>query len=284
MAKPKNKKDKKRKKKKRSMAKSADRYHLYLQSVQEPTHEVQFFNRVFKKEFGRKPELLREDFCGTAAVCYQWVKNKPDRRAIGVDYDPEPLDWGREHLAGKLKPADVERVELLQDDVRVVQGEKADIVAAQNFSFWIFKTRQEVLKYFRAAHKNAAAQSVFVLDMMGGPESMVDDEEEVTDKDDFDYVWEQVSYDPITHDVNFHIPFRFPDGSQLKKAFTYEWRMWSIPEVKELLLEAGFDRVDVYWEGVDEDGEGNNIFKVRDRGTADPAWICYIVAVKNNKR
>ena len=31
-------------------------------------------------------------------------------------------------------------------------------------------------------------------------------------------------------------------------------------KLKELLLEAGFSKVTVYWEGEDEDGEGNGEF------------------------
>jgi len=36
----------------------------------------------------------------------------------------------------------------------------------------------------------------------------------------------------------------------------------------------------VYWEGVDEDGEGDGVFRRRSHGTADPAWIAYVVAVR----
>ena len=34
----------------------------------------------------------------------------------------------------------------------------------------------------------------------------------------------------------------------------------------------------VYWEGEDEDGEGNGEFKPNEKGEADPAWVAYIVA------
>ena len=34
------------------------------------------------------------------------------------------------------------------------------------------------------------------------------------------------------------------------------WRLWSLVEIKELLLEAGFSRVRLYWERTDEDDEG----------------------------
>ena len=52
-----------------------------------------------------------------------------------------------------------------------------------------------------------------------------------------------------------HIHFSFPDGSKIKKAFTYDWRLWTLPEIRELLLEAGFQRATVYWEGTNEETE-----------------------------
>ncbi len=70
------------------------------------------------------------------------------------------------------------------------------------------------------------------------------------------------------------------DGSRIRRAFAYDWRLWILPEVRDLLLEAGFTGVEVYWEGTDgETGEGNNIFTRRERAIDDPAWIAYIVAI-----
>ena len=63
-------------------------------------------------------------------------------------------------------------------------------------------------------------------------------------------------------------------GSKLKDAFIYKWRLWSIPEVRELLAEAGFSRSEVYWEGEDD------VFRKRETAASDPCWICYIVGVK----
>ena len=77
-----------------------------------------------------------------------------------------------------------------------------------------------------------------------------------------------------------HIHFEFPDGSKIKKAFTYEWRLWTAPEICELLLEAGFENPVVYWEQEDEDGEGNGEYCPESKGDADLAWISYIVAPK----
>jgi hypothetical protein len=271
----------------KSLAQQADKYALYLRSVQEPEHEVWFFDRVYKAEFGQKPRVLREDFCGAAAVCYEWVKRGEERRAIGVDLDPEPLRWGRQHLAVSLTQEQQSRVRLMRADVRDVSGEKADVVAAQNFSFWIFKTRDELRGYFKAALANLGKRGVLVLDIMGGSEMQEDGREDKRrlrgpdGQPGFTYVWHQKRFDPITHGCQFAIHFRFEDGSELRDAFTYDWRLWSIPETRELLLEAGFSRVDVYWEGENrETGRGNGVYNRRSSGTADPSWVTYIVGVK----
>ncbi len=65
----------------------------------------------------------------------------------------------------------------------------------------------------------------------------------------------------------------------MKNAFTYNWRLWSLPEVAELLSEAGF-KPTIYWEGTDKNGDGNGIFEPATKGTADAGWIAYIVAEK----
>jgi hypothetical protein len=218
-----------------TLAQQADKYALYLRSVQEPEIEVRFFDRVYRNLFKSAPLVLREDFCAAAAICYEWVKpgypHAKQRRAIGVDLDPEPLKWGIEHIAAELPPDVVDRVSLLEQDVRKVAGPKADVLSAQNFSFWIFKTRREVRDYFRAALGNLSDRGIMVLDMMGGSMLWRPRQEDVKRYRDFRYVWEQVRLDPLTHDALFRIHFRFPDGSEIKNAFEYDWRLWTIPEV-----------------------------------------------------
>ena len=130
------------------MAEKADKYKCYLKSVQSPEHEVEFFDKAFKDEFHRKPTTLREDFCGTFSVCCEWVKLGRQRTALGVDLDPEPLAWGEKHILSKLQPSQASRVRILEKDVREKKRPAADVLAAQNFSFWLFKTRKELLEYF----------------------------------------------------------------------------------------------------------------------------------------
>jgi hypothetical protein len=66
----------------------------------------------------------------------------------------------------------------------------------------------------------------------------------------------------------------------MKKAFTYDWRLWSLPELRDLLLEVGFKDVIVYWEGTNNrTGEGNGVWLQSTRGEACAGWIAYVVAV-----
>lgn len=66
----------------------------------------------------------------------------------------------------------------------------------------------------------------------------------------------------------------------MKKAFTYDWRMWTLPELQEILGEAGFSKVTVYWEGTDEDGEWDGNYSATEHGDDEPAWIVYLTAEK----
>lgn len=269
-----------RKKNGRSMAARADKYDCYQRSVQEPESQCKFFDRVYRKEFGRPPTILREDFCGTAAVCCQWVRTRKDRQALGYDLDPEPLAWGVTHNLALLTEDQQQRVNLFEEDVRKVRSPAADVVSAENFSYFTFRTRDELRNYFSAARRNLAQQGLLVLDIMGGPEVMDEDHEERRRVGGFTYIWEHKRFDPINYDCTYFIHFKFRDGSQMRRAFRYDWRLWTIPEVRELLLEAGFRRVDVYWEGSDEDGDGNGIFRRQETAPSDPAWIAYVVGVK----
>jgi hypothetical protein len=120
-----------------------------------------------------------------------------------------------------------------------------------------------------------------VLDNHGGSEAIVEQREEREIDAGFTYVWEQAAYWPGTGGYLCHIHFEFPDGTKLKKAFTYDWRLWRTPELKDLLLEAGFERVVTYWEGTDEDGVGGDgEFSEDVKGENCLSWIGYLVAVK----
>jgi len=269
------------KKKAKTLAQSADRHRLYELSVQDAKAECRFIRKTFRKLRDRPARLFREDFCGTAAVCCEWARHSGKNSAIGVDIDPEVLEWGRQHNLSRLKPDARMRVRLMQEDVRTVRTpEPLDVIVAMNFSYQLLKTRSELGDYFRSVREGLADDGVFFLDAFGGYEAFQEIKEKTHFKG-FDYIWEHASYNPISGEMICHIHFRFPDGSKLKKAFTYDWRLWTLPEVRELLTEAGFAKVTVYWEEVDEEtGEGTGVYSPATVGDADPGWVCFIVAEK----
>lgn len=269
----------KAKQKKPTMAELADIHELYESAVQNVENEVEFLQATFRELRGRDGYLFREDFCGTAAASCEWVRQGPEYQAIGVDIDPDVLDWGRRNRVGRLPAGDQPRVSLIESDVMTVETPPVDLLAAFNFSYWIFDERATMLHYARRCHAALKDDGILFLDMFGGPESF-EETKEKTKYDDFTYIWHQAEFHPVTNYMRCHIHFKFPDGSRIKNAFTYEWRMYTAPELRDILLEAGFRRVTVYWEGEDEEGEGNGIFTPDEKGEADLAWIAYIVAEK----
>jgi hypothetical protein len=263
-----------------TQARGADRYDLYQRSVQDPDPDLRLVSRVFERHYGKRPRLLREDFCGAAALACRWVELHRENRACGIDLDPEPLEWGRRHNIARLSPERSARLELIQGDVRKVGPAKVDVTIAFNFSYFVFDTRAELRDYFERARASLLPQGLLVLDAYGGADSQRTGEEE-RGVDGFTYVWDQHSFDPISHRATNYIHFEFPDGSRRQRAFRYDWRLWMLPEIRELLGEAGFRRSEVYWEGTDiESGEGNGVFTRRESAPDDPAWICYIAGIK----
>lgn len=273
-------KKKKRKPKRVFTAKTADRHELYQLSVQSPEEDVRFLTRVYKKVRGRAPLHFREDFCGTGFLASRWIKRGEQYTAEGFDIDPAPIAWGVEHNFEPLGEA-ASRCTLHVKDVRRPSRKKPDVRAAQNFSYFVFKERAELLDYLRGAYEDLAPEGVFVLDIYGGPESLAEMEEERDIEEGFTYVWDQVAYWPATGEYKAYIHFRFKDGTELKRAFRYDWRLWGLTELLDALREAGFAWVDTYWEGTDEDGEsGNGIYRRSRRGENCEAWVTYVVAYK----
>lgn len=264
----------------KTLAARADRHHLYENSVQDPDAEVDFVAREFRQLRGRPARRLREDFCGTASVAATWVKRHSQNRAVGVDLDPEVLAWARRHTLRRLGAVRRSRLRLLEADVMTVQTPPQDVLLAMNFSYWIFKTRDALRDYFKATHRALADDGIFMLDCYGGYDAfrVLKERRELKD---FTYIWDQAAYNPVTGDLRCHIHYEFPDRSLLRKAFTYDWRLWTLPELREVLAEAGFARTIVYAQGWD-DGEDEPDGEYLPVETADPdaGWVVYVVALK----
>lgn len=254
-----------------------DKYYWYTRAVQSPESDVEFLSDTYKELRGTQPEVLREDFCGGFALACEWVKANSKHRALGIDLDPEPIEYGRTHYLPKLTPGQQSRIQIYQQNVLSADVPPADVIAAMNFSYFLFKKRSELIAYFAQARRGLRRKGLFIIDCFGG--SMAQEaNEERTKHRDFTYYWDQDSFDPVTNEGMFYIHFKLNGEKKRQKVFTYDWRIWTIPELRECLEEAGFQKTHVYWEGTTKSGEGDGKFTRTEKGEECESWIAYIVA------
>jgi hypothetical protein len=279
------------KKKVKLTARTADTHILYTSSVQGVEGQLDFMERQFKRRRGRRLRRFREDFCGTAILSCDWARRGKDNESWGVDLHAPTLDWGRTHHLSRLSAAAASRVHLLCEDVMTVRTPPVDLIGAFNFSFNIFKERASLLNYFRKTYGDLAPDGVLLIDEFGGEEghSVIKDKRKIRDGampdgrplETFTYIWDQAYYNTLTHDIRCHIHFKFRDGTQIKNAFTYEWRLWTVPELRDLLHEAGYKNVEVYLEGWDDDADDTDgVFRRRIEYEGMEAWFGYLIAEK----
>lgn len=270
-----------------------DRHALYESAVQNVEADVDFIERVVEAIHGRPARLLREDFCGSAALAAEWVRRHDDNRAWGVDLDLDTLEWGREHRVAPLGDA-ASRVHLRCGDVRATRGPKVEVQVAFNFSFCVFQERSELAGYLRSVHRLLRPGGLFMVDLFGGTESLLELEEDTrrpkTQEPDgrwvppLVYTWEQETFNAIDHHFVGHITLEYEKKGKkkrLERAFSYDWRLWTLPELRDLLAEAGFEWTQVYAEGWDDEAdEADGNFELTDHLDNEGGWVVYVVAKK----
>jgi rhodanese-related sulfurtransferase len=207
-----------------------------------------------------------------------WVKQSHSHEAKSIDLDDEPIGYGLENHYSRLSEAEKKRMEYVKGNVLDRYDFRPDIVVAFNFSYFIFKSRKMLLDYFKNVRLSLKDEGAFFLDIFGGTEAREPLEEE-TEHDDFSYVWDCDRYNPLTNECLYYIHFKTgKDNKEHRKVFTYDWRMWTVPEIKEILEDAGFSNVVIFWEGDDEDGGGDgNFFRTTEVENCE-SWVTYLMA------
>lgn len=249
-----------------------DRHVLYERAVQHAESELELVESLLRRA-GRPLRALREDFSGTALLAAGWVERGPARTATAVDLDPEVLAWARTHRLPKLG-ARASRLKLVQADVREGPRGPFDAIIALNFSWQVFTTREALRGYLAAARRALAPGGVLVLDAFGGWEAQRPLTERRRIAGGVTYQWEQRSFDAITHRLQCAIHFRLPDGRRLRDAFTYDWRLWSLPEVTELMAEAGLEAVEVLWDPTPQGADA--VYSPHRTAANQPGFLAYV--------
>ena len=257
------------------------KYKLYEKSVQNHEDDIEFVSEEYRRIKGREALTLREDFCGTGALACAWADKGEGHRAWGVDIDPEPMEHGKKRHHERLGEAARGRMRYIQGDVAEPRDFKTDVVVAFNFSYYVFKRRRDLVRYFERVREGLNSQGVFFVDIFGGTECFQELEEE-TEFKKHSYYWDCDSYNPLKNEAVYHIHFKtYKDGKRHERVFSYDWRHWTVAEVVEAMEDAGFAKVLTYWEEDDEDGEeGNGEFYVSDKEENCESWVAYIVGLK----
>ena len=256
-----------------------DKYRLYLASVQNTQADIKFINKEYKALYGRAPKSLREDFCGTGLMACDWVQQNDECTAFGIDLDMEPLSFGVVNHYDELSEDEQKRMKYINGNVMSKYDFKTDVTVAFNFSYYLFKKRADLLKYFTQVRQHMKKDSAFFIDMFGGTEARKELEESVKHKN-HTYYWDCSKYNPLTAECLYHIHFKtHKDGIKHEKVFTYDWRMWDARELLDILEDAGFSKTQIYWEGVDKDGTGNGKFTKTNKAENCESWVTYICAL-----
>lgn len=256
------------------------KFSLYQQSVQSPKGDISYLQKFFLMYVGgRVPLHFQEDFCGTALLSTEWLHSDARRTAIGLDLDVEALEWCMENNVNKvgadvssriflfhgnvLQPLEAKLVNVAtqylmqnvtlgdsEDDspdhklMKDFQFPARDIVCAFNYSCCCLHTRQELVSYFKHALSALNKKGgIFVMDLYGG--TSAEHELRMQRKfPNFTYVWEQAEFDIIKRKTRISLHFNLHKPQRkIRHAFSYSWRLWSLPEIKDCLEEAGFQSV-----------------------------------------
>jgi SAM-dependent methyltransferase len=250
-----------------------DRHVLYERAVQSPDTELALLTRLLGRA-GQPARRLREDFSGTALLSACWVEGGPDRTAVAVDLDPAVHRWAARHRLPALGAA-ARRLQLVQADVRRAPRGPFDAILALNFSYQVFRERAALKAYLTAARRALVPGGLLMLDLFGGWLSHQQATERRRIGGGVTYVWEHEACDAITHRIRCAIHFELPGGRRLRRAFTYDWRLWSLPELRDLMAEAGFDRIEVQWD-VEPPGVEPR-YRPRRHAANQGAWLAYLV-------
>ncbi|KAD5508627.1 hypothetical protein R6Q59_030737 [Mikania micrantha] len=301
------------------------KFSLYQQSVQSPKGDISYLQKFFLTYVGgRAPLHLQEDFCGTAMLSTEWLRSDSRRTAIGLDLDVEALDWCIENNVNKIGTDLSSRIFLYHGNVLQPQEAKLvksnlqntmhnitleenettsepvtnseappsrDIVCAFNYSCCCLHARHELVSYFiNALQALSKKGGIFVMDLYGGTSSEC--ELRMQRKfPNFTYTWEQAGFDIVQRKtrISLHYTLHKHQNKKLRHAFSYSWRLWSLPEIKDCLEEAGFRSVH-FWirqmpdsesiKSIQGFGDGKDIkYEEVTSFQQQDSWNAYIVGV-----
>lgn len=291
--------------KKQASSKPPHKLSLYRRAVQHAPAEAGFLHRAYRHYNKALPLLLREDFAGTCAVAAAWVAMHPQHQAMAIESHGPTARWAQRTAEREMGVAAGD-LHIVEADVLQVDGPKVDITCALNFSTFIYHDRAALKQYFQSARRGLKRNGLLILDAYGGPGAMrvgtqtrrVPGESSPDapispgspgslgspgspPPPGFTYHWEQRTFDPITHHTECRVHFTLHDGTHLNSAFIYRWRLWTLPELVEIMLEAGFKRAEAWCDTYDPAATASDgLYRPTARMPAREDWVAYVIGVR----
>lgn len=260
------------------------RLDLYRLAVQHPLAEAAFLERCYRHYFDDEPTRLREDFAGTSAVSAAWVMPDEDRRALAIEHHGPTARWAQRYVDRTLGHR-AEDVVIVEADVQDLRSPRVDIVCALNFSALIYHDRDALRRYLQHAKRCLDGRGIVVLDVFGGPGATRPQQQSRQVEPDeaeyppFTYTWEQRSFDAVSRRIDCRIHFDVA-GRRRPSAFRYDWRLWTLPDLTDEMLAAGFGAAAVWCDRPKRPGAYAPVDKLPPRED----WIAYVVGIFDGRR
>ncbi|MCA9300708.1 MAG: hypothetical protein KDA28_16680, partial [Phycisphaerales bacterium] len=162
-----------------------------------------------------------------------------------------------------------------------------DVIFVGNFSIGEIHERRSLVAYLDACRARLRPGGVFVCDTYGGESAFMTGD---VHRDHFTpdmarvrYTWEQREADPLTGRVINALHFRVDRAGMVEAefpdAFVYDWRLWSVPELRDAMTEAGFASTEVHAKMPDaEDGDGNVYMSPVEAEDLDDSFIVLVAS------
>ena len=110
-------------------------------------------------------------FCASALISAEWVKDNINNTSLSIDLDKRMISAAKKTAATLLNENQLSRMKIRYGDSSKYKGSKVDCILATNFSYFVFKDRQRLIKYFSNAYNQIEKRGLFMLDAFGGYEA-----------------------------------------------------------------------------------------------------------------
>lgn len=191
-------------------------------------------------------------------------------RATCLDADASVIEEARKRAVSD-PTVDAAGMEFIVSDALLaplprLPADGADVVFVGNFSVGEIHDRGRLMEYLRRVLARLRSGGIFVCDTYGGESAWRtgslrrihhapssergNDYQPSQTSTRVHYTWEQRAADPFTARVVSALHFRVEEQGEivqeLTDAFVYHWRIWSVPELRDAMHEAGFEATEFH--------------------------------------